>query len=165
MGSVDTRRDVQRRTLRLNSIDDALAEVEKIAAADDAGTLRAYGNWTAGQAMAHIAAWIEYGYVGYPTGPPPWFVRWFLRLQLKKFLRDGMTAGIRIPGSPEGTYGVDKMETQAAADRLKNALLKLKRGEPIQFHSPAFGQMSDKDRVRLNLRHAELHLSFLDYAS
>ncbi len=159
---MDTR-SVDHRRLRFESIGDVLAEIDRIAQADDEGRLQTTGNWTPGQIMAHIAAWIEYGYEGYPIGPPPWFVRWIIRWQLKKYLRDGMPAGVRIPKVENGTFGMDDMPTREAADRLKKAFRRLESGEPAKFHSPAFGEMNHDDRIRLNFRHAELHLGFLDY--
>ena len=112
---------------------------------------------------AHVAAWIEYGYEGYPIRQPPWFIRWILRWQLKKYLRDGMPKGVRIPGVEKGTFGMDEMQTLEAAERLKVSFQRLQSGEAAKFHSPAFGEMSHEDRIRLNLRHAELHLGFLNY--
>ncbi len=158
---IDTKKIADHRQLRFESIDDVLAEIDRIVQAEEQGTLRAVGNWTPGQIMAHIAAWIEYGYDGYPLKPPPWFIRWILRRMGKKYLRDGMPKGARIPGVEDGTYGADDMPTREAAARLKTAFMKLKRGEPARFDSPGFGKMDHEDRVRLNLRHAELHLGFL----
>ncbi len=48
----------------LKSIDEVLADVDRLVAAAHAGTLQQIGNWTPGQVMAHLAAWIEYGYDG-----------------------------------------------------------------------------------------------------
>lgn len=150
-----------RRTLRFDTIAELEAEIDRIVAADRDGQLRTTGHWTPGQIMAHVAAWIEYGYDGYPLRPPPWFVRWFLRWQGKRFLRVGMPSGVRIPRVKDGTFGQDEMPTAAAAERLRRALQRLQSGEPAKFDSPAFGPMSHDDRIRLNLRHAELHLGFL----
>ncbi|MGV3485297.1 MAG: DUF1569 domain-containing protein [Planctomycetaceae bacterium] len=150
-----------RRMLRFASIDELLAELERIEAADRRGTLRTMGHWTAGQILAHLAAWIEYAYEGYPVKPPPFFVRWILRRMLRKILRDGMRPGVRIPGVQGGTTGADEMQTREAAQRLRNALQRLASREPARFASPAFGEMSDDDRIQLTLRHAELHLSYL----
>ena len=61
----------------------------------------------------------------------------------------------------DGTVGIEPLSTAEGADRLRRALTRLKRGEPAKFDSPAFGLMSHDDRVQLNLRHAELHFSFL----
>lgn len=161
--TIDTRKVTDRRKLRFESIEDAIAEVDRIVAAELAGTLRQMGNWTAGQNLGHIAAWIEYGYDGYPVPRPPFFVRWILRLMLGRILRDGMPAGKRIPGVPQGTAGTEQYPTDVAAERLRRAFRRLKNREPALHHSPAFGEMSFDDRIRLNLRHAELHLGFLSY--
>ncbi len=160
---VDTRSVAGHRTLRFQSISEVLAEIDRIVQAEERGQLRSLGNWTAGQVMSHVAAWIEYGYEGFPLEPPPWFIRWILRWQLKKYLRDGMARGMRIPKVEQGTYGIDEAPTFEAAERLKAAFRRLESGEPAKFDSPAFGEMSHESRVQLNLRHAELHLGFLSY--
>lgn len=58
---------------------------------------------------------------------------------------------------------MDKLPTAEAVDRLLAALARLQRAEQAPFDSPAFGRMSHDDRIRLNLRHAELHLGYLVY--
>lgn len=163
MAAVDTKSVAERRELRFNSIDECLGELDRIAAADEQGNLRAVGNWTPGQVMAHLAAWIEYGYDGYPVKPPPFFVRWILRIGLRKMLNKGIRPGLRIPGIKEGTIGMEDMQTLEAVDRLRRAFARLQGGESAKYDSPAFGKMSHDDRILLNLRHAELHLGFLVY--
>lgn len=159
----DPRRTDAWRRLRFHSIEDCAAEVRRIAAADQAGVLRAHGAWTPGQVMAHVASWIEYAYEGFPIGRPPFFVRWMLRLRLRTMLDAGMPRGVRIPGVSDGTTGIDDMETAAAADRLLAALERLHSSEHAPHDSPAFGPMSHEDRIKVNLRHAELHLGYLSY--
>ena len=66
---------VTRRQLRFATIEDLLHEIEQIVAADREGRLQTLGSWTPGQILGHVAAWIEYGYDGYPMQPPPWFIR------------------------------------------------------------------------------------------
>ena len=149
--------------LRFDSIEDLLEDIEAIVTAHRAGRLRTHGNWSAGQNLAHLAAWIEYGYVGYPVAAPPWPVRVFLKWKLQAYLTKGMPSGVRIPRVPGGTVGQDDMPVEAAAERLRAALARLKKNEPCRFDSPAFGPMSPSDRVQLNLRHAELHLANLSF--
>lgn len=55
-----------RRALRFRSIDEALQEIDRIVAAENAGKLSTLGNWTPGQNMGHVATWINYSYDGYP---------------------------------------------------------------------------------------------------
>ena len=150
------------RKLRFDSIADLNRELDQIAELDATGRLRTSGNWTAGQIMAHLAAWIEYGYDGYPLKSPPWFIRWILRLRLPKMLASGMPRGVKIPGIPNGTIGADDMPTDQGIARLRKAFQRLERGEQAAHDSPAFGKMSHDDRIRLNLRHAELHLGYLN---
>jgi hypothetical protein len=151
----------QRRKLRFESLDELEAEIDRIVAADAEGRLRTTGNWTVGQVFGHLAAWINYGWEGYPFPTPPWFVRFFLKLMRTKYLRDGMPAGVRIPNADGGTYGIERLSTADGAARLRAAIDRLRSGEAARYDSPAFGPMSQEERIALNLRHAELHLSFL----
>ena len=159
--SVNTAK-VKRRKLWFHSIDELLSELDRIEAAERNGKLRTRGNWTAGQILAHVSAWIEYGWDGYPIGPPPFFIKWLLVLMCRRYLRKGMPAGAKIPGIEGGTKGQDPMPIIDAIARLRKALGRLKSGEAARYESPAFGPMSYEDRIQLNLRHAELHLSFLE---
>lgn len=153
---------VARRKLRFESIDEVLVDVDRIVAAARAGTLQSTGNWTPGQVMAHLAAWIEYGYDGYPL-KTPWFIRIVLKLLLPGILKNGAKPGVKIPGVSGGTTGQDDQPLDQAAERLKRAFLRLNSDQNCPYDSPGFGKMSHQDRIRLNLRHAELHLSFLAY--
>lgn len=161
--SSDHRKGNTWRKLRFESIADCKAEVERILAADQQGQLQSCGKWTAGQNLSHIAAWIEYAYEGYPIKAPPFFIRWILKIGLRKMLENGMTKGVRIPGIKEGTTGMENVPTSQAAERLLAALDRLSKDDAIKEPSPAFGAMPHQDRIKLNLRHAELHLGFLNY--
>jgi hypothetical protein len=161
MPAINTGKVSDRRSLRFATIDDLLLDIDRIVAAAQKGTLRHSGNWTAGQAFAHLAAWINYAYEGYPPGAhPPWFIRWILKRKKREYLNQGMPAGVRIPRAENGTFGTEPASLTDGADRLQSALLRLKNREPARFDSPAFGQMPHDERVAFNLRHAELHLSF-----
>src|SRR5215472_6607838 len=86
---VDTRNAPGRRMLRFESIDDVLAEVDRLVEAEHAGRLKRVGNWTLGQCLGHLAAWAEYSYTGAPL-KVPFFVKWVLRLRKRKFLYEPM---------------------------------------------------------------------------
>ena len=161
--TVNTAKVAERRKLQFQNLDEIIAEIDRIVAADQAGTLRTLGNWTPGQIMGHVAAWTNYSYDGYPLKPPPWIVRIVLRMLVKRYLKNGMPSGQRIPGVENGTYGTEPLSTADGADQLRRAIRRLQSEEVAKYDSPGFGVMSDDDRIRLNLRHAELHLSFLKY--
>ena len=153
----------ERRKLWFDSIDELFDELEQIKKAEADGRLRAVGAWTPGQILSHLAAWVDYAYDGFPMKPAPWLIRVFLRWQLKKYLREGMPSGVRIPRVQGGTTGADDLPFDEAAGRLRVALERLQSDEPARYDSPAFGALSHEQRIQLNLRHAELHLSFLQY--
>ena len=160
MATVDTAKITDRRKVRYASIADLLKDAEALAAADRAGKLRRLGNWTLGQAFGHIGTWMSYPYDGFPMARAPWFVRLIVGLRKKKYLNEGMPAGVRIPGAKEGTYGTDVLSTEAGLAKLRAAAERLQRGERPVHPSPVFGEVSMEECTRGNLRHAELHLSF-----
>jgi hypothetical protein len=145
--------------LRFESIDQAMAEVERLAEAERAGRLRRLGNWTLGQTLGHLAAWAEYAYTGAPL-KVPFFVRWVLRLRKRKFLYGPMGSGVRIPGVEGGTLATDPVPLEEGRGRFRRAMERLKAEAPTA-PSPVFGRLTHAESIALNLRHAELHLGFL----
>lgn len=159
--SIDTR-TAERRALQFSSIDEILKDVERILAAERAGTLRHTGNWTLGQILGHLAAWINYSWDGYPPeATPPWLIRVAIKLFRNRIINHAMTPGLRLGRTPGGTLGTEPYSTEEGARRYREALTRLKRGEAPRFHSPALGRLTEDERLALNCRHAELHLSFL----
>jgi hypothetical protein len=152
----------EHRTLRFDSINDLLTEVDRIVASERAGTLRRTGNWTTGQAFGHLAAWLNFGWDGYPPGAhPPWLVKVIAKMLKNTILYKPMRRGMKIGRIPGGTLATEPMSTEEGARRLREGLGRLHRREPPKFHSPALGPLSDEERLALTLRHAELHLGFL----
>lgn len=158
---VNTRK-AEHRKLRFESLDEVFASVERIIAAENAGTLRITGNWSVGKTFGHIAAWINYAYEGFPAGAhPPKIIRMLVRLFKNRIFYKPMRPGMRIPKSEYGTFGVDEMSTDEGARKLRDAFARLQRREPAKFDSPALGPATDDERIAITCRHAELHLGFL----
>jgi hypothetical protein len=156
---VDTAKVAGRRLLHFESIDQMLAEVDRLVEAERTGRLRRLGNWTLGQVLGHLACWMEYSYTGVPLHPP-FFIRWILRLQKQKFLYAPMRPGVRIPRVPGGTLATDPMPLDEAVSRFRRVAERLKTEAPTA-PSPIFGRLTHDESIALNLRHAELHLGFL----
>jgi Protein of unknown function (DUF1569) len=153
--SIDTGKVTGRRTLRFEAIDQLMADVDRLVEAERAGRLKRLGNWTLG----HLAVWSEYSYAGTPLKPPFW-VKWIVRLRKQSFLYGPMRAGVHIPGVKGGTLAIDDMPLDDALPRLQRVMNRLRSEVPTAPNS-IFGPLTHDEWIALQLRHAELHLSFL----
>lgn len=136
-------------------------EIERLAAAERAGTLRRTGNWTLGQILGHLATWIDFAYDGYPPElNPPWFIKLILKLQKKRFMRGPLPTGVRIPKVEGGTYGTEPLSLEEGLFRLRKSWERLDEAPP-SHPNIIFGPMSHEEWKTVHLRHAELHLGFL----
>jgi hypothetical protein len=152
------------RPLRFASADEAVAEARSLAAAAADGALRSAGTWSLGQALGHVAAWIDYAYDGYPPGfRPSWPVRTAMRLLKGRVLRKGMPRGLRFPKVPGGTFGIDDYPPEERLRRFIAAFDRLAASAPTT-PSPAFGPLDHEQWLALHLRHAELHLGHFTVA-
>jgi hypothetical protein len=156
--TVNTGKVAGRRPLRLGSLDEVLAEADRLAEAERGGRLRRLGNWTLGQALGHLAAWAEYSYTGAPL-KVPFFLKWILRLRKRYFLEGPLRAGVKIPWVKGGTLATDPLALEEAQGRLRRALGRLKSEAPTA-PNVIFGPLPHQEWVALHLRHAELHLGF-----
>ncbi len=148
-----------RRTLRFASMDEMLQEAGRIADADRTGRLQRLGNWSAGQCMHHIATWMDYPFDGYPM-KIPLFIRVIGPL-LKSFVtNNSMPTNRRLPGVPSGTYAVEDVPTSQALPHLERSATRMASTCPDR-RNPMFGKLTHEQWIKLNLRHAELHFSFL----
>jgi hypothetical protein len=148
-----------RRPLRFATIDRALAEADRIAALARAGAIQYSGNWDAGQILNHLAAWAEFAYSPIPLRVP-WFIKLFIRPMKNRILRKGLPAGRLIPRVPGGTLATEPAPLNPALARFQKAFARLKT-DPPTMPSPIFGKLTQEEAIQLNLRHAELHLSFI----
>ena len=149
-----------RRALRFDTINDALAEAERLVTAEREGRLTCVGNWKLGQALGHLATWANFAQDGYPAdvrAPLP--VRMVLRLMRGMVLKKGMMPGVRIGKLPGGTVGLEEMDAEEGLRRFRAAMERL-RASPPTIPNPVLGPLTHEQWIQLNLRHAELHLSF-----
>jgi hypothetical protein len=157
---IDTTKVSNRRAVRLPSLDAYRAEVRRLAAAERAGRVKRLGNWTVGQTFHHLAFWLDTVFDGPPGPPPPWIIRLLGPFLKKRFLK-GLPAGFRMPKVEAGTYGTEVVSLDDGERELLAAIDRLERHVPPPRHF-LFGRMSREDWSTMHLRHAELHLSFLD---
>lgn len=154
---LDTTKVQNRRTLRFNSLDEMLADARSLAAASN---LKQLGNWTLGQALNHLASWIDYPYLGYPPDLIiPEEMKANARAIKHKLMHEPFSPGDKIPGPAAGTFATEVVPTHIALPRLEAAAARLRTGDP-PIPDPAFGKLTAHEWILMNLRHAELHLSF-----
>jgi hypothetical protein len=118
------------------------------------------GNWSLGQALGHLATWVNFAFEGYPTevrAPLP--IRLILRSFRRTILNKGMMSGVKIGKVPGGTLGLDEFPTDEGLRRFRAAMERLQRESPTRTN-PVFGKLTHPQWIQLNLRHAELHLGF-----
>lgn len=150
-----------RRKLHFESISEAVAEAERLVQADREGRLTRLGNWSVGQMLGHLATWADFALDGYPPEvrvPAP--LRWMARLFRGYILRNGLTPGVRVGKIPGGTLGVEPLAAEEGLAQFCSAMKRLETTAPT-VPNPFFGKMTHEQWIALNLRHAELHMSFL----
>lgn len=142
-----------RRTVRYGSYDELLSDAERIASIDSVQTL---GNWTTGQIFKHLADAIESSIDG--SGfVLPWPIRVvFTMLMKRKYLRDPLPAGFNAPKK----FQPEPIDTQEALEDLRKAVVRMKSETKRVMH-PAFGNISRDEWDQFNLRHCEMHMSFI----
>jgi len=148
---------MKRRQVRLEQVSDLRREVELICT----HRVRTLGEWNEAQILDHVAKLIEFAYAGFPFRAP-WIVRVLARrLLLSRCMRKGFKPGFKLPASARILLPDPDITLAAAAARMGAVLARLERGEPMTHPSPVFGPLTHDQWVRLQLRHAEHHFSFI----
>jgi Protein of unknown function (DUF1569) len=155
MPPVNTCKVEGRRELNFATLDEMLAEAERLAAARN---VKALGNWTLGQALGHLATTMDTAIDGL-NFRPPWFIRLVGPLFKKQVLKK-MRPGYSLP--PDAVKNLvppPSMTTEEGLEKLRTAVARLK-ATPDRAPSPFLGSLTQRESDRLQLSHAELHLSF-----
>jgi hypothetical protein len=154
----------EHRRLRFKTLADARLELDNLERAHRAGTLRTTGNWTPGQNLAHIAAFIRYAYEGYPPElqSPPWILKVIARLFKRQLLNTPLMRGVNIGKIPGGTVGAVEMPFDEAVSLLRGQYDRLQFTEP-KVANPLLGvgNLTHEEWIKMHLRHSELHLGYL----
>jgi hypothetical protein len=153
--SVDTAKVTGRRKLNYTSLDDILADAERL----NSGPVQTLGNWTPGQIYKHLATAFNGSIDGFPDAFP-WYLRFMAKLFKKRILAGEMPPGFKLP--PEFAKAV--LPEPTAADvglaELRAAVARLKQ-ESRRAKHPVFGEITREEWDRIHFMHANLHMSFL----
>jgi hypothetical protein len=149
---INTKQVTGRREIRHESLDDLLADVERLASPNAC----MLGNWTPGQIFQHLADTMNSsidGFSGMFSAP----VRWVLSLLMKRrFLYKRLPAGFKAPAN----FVPDATSVEDGLTALKKAMSRLQEDTTRALH-PGFGSLTLDEWTQFHLRHAELHMSFL----
>jgi hypothetical protein len=152
---VDTTKVQGRRQLHFNSLDEILADVDRLAQ----GKVRALGNWSPGQILKHLSVPMMWCLDGAPF-KGAWYIRlfgWFIK---SKFLRDTMTPGFQLSGDFAAELVAAETTWEDGLQTIRGAIARLK-AESQRHPSPFLGALTREQWDQLHCRHSELHLSFL----
>lgn len=146
-----------RRELHYDSLDAFLNDAEHVARVKH----HTVGKWTYAQIIDHLAKTMRCGFDGFGFRAP-WFVRYLIAPLIKNsFLIKPMKPGFKLPRKLAAVIlPADDVALQPALESLRQVIARGKRETPKAEH-PAFGKLASQEWTSLNLRHAELHMSFV----
>src|SRR5438552_2834872 len=120
---VNTSKVIERRQLHFNSLDDILADVERLA---ESKNIRTLGNWSAGEVLQHLAIVMNKSIDGFVARPQA-AVRWALRLLFKhRFLTKPMSAGFKLPAHAQAEIGPRPTSLDEGIRNTRQAVTRLK---------------------------------------
>jgi hypothetical protein len=153
--SINTGRVKDRRKVHYDSYDEVLADARHMASIPT----RTLGNWSVGQIYKHLSIVMDGMIDGIPFGAPSFLrgaLRWFL---MPWFLHRQLPAGFKLP--KEGEYFVPTdTATEEGLELLSKAIARLQATQARAPH-PGFGKVTCEQWDLLQLRHCEMHMSFI----
>jgi hypothetical protein len=147
---------VARRVVHYASLDEFQADAERLAAVK----YRTLGQWTYPQILDHLSRTIVASIDGFGF-QAPWFARKLIApLMRNSFLTKPMRAGFRLPARAASILPGSDLSLTAAVEKLRSALARFE-AEPQRAEHPFLGKLASQESTAVQLRHAELHMSFV----
>lgn len=155
--AIDTGKVTERRQLHFNSLEDILADVDRLAKSREIRTL---GNWSAGQILKHVSNVMNKSIDGFDNSLPA-FVRLVFRVLFKqRFLTKPMSAGFKLPAKAATELVPSPTSLEEGLQAIRQAIGRLQT-ETKRAPSAVLGPLTADEWNQLHCRHGELHLSFL----
>ncbi len=152
---VKTKNVTGRRTLRFATLDDVLADIQQW----EGTSVKSLGNWSVGQILAHLAIPIN-GAIDGMKFRPAWYIRWIARCFKKRFLYGRMPAGFKLPKAAESELIPPPTSTEDGIAALRTAIARIQQ-DGHRVEHPILGKLSRDEWDAVNLRHCEMHMSFI----
>ncbi len=160
---VDTKA-ARRRLVTYSSLTQFAADLEKVEEAHRAGTLRRLGNREPGPIFGHLAISMRGSREGMPElkAAAPWWLRLVGPLVKGRVLKSPLQPGVRMSSRAEDALWDDGLTFEEGMIALRAEVERAgKPGCVYGAAHPVFGKMSTEEWSVFHLRHAELHMSFL----
>ena len=147
----------ERRDLSFKSLDEAVADVEKLAA----GEVRTTGNHSFAEILKHLAISNNMSTGRIEAPRPPFFIRLIMPVMKRFILNTTPKPGFKLPQKSENFFwpGGD-IDLQEAVAEFKDSVEHYNSNGPLDVH-PMFGRATREQIDRLNTGHCAMHLSFV----
>lgn len=146
----------ERRELSFNSLDEVVAEAERLAG----GEVRTTGNHTFAQILEHLARTHDMATGKIQPPKMPWIMRMLMPLMRKRIFSGPVQPGIKLPAEAEAMFWPAEVDVQEALAHLKASVENYNTNGPLPVH-PIFGKATREQNDRLNCGHCAMHLSFV----
>jgi len=151
------------RTLNFQSIADLENDLDRLEQACASGTVRPVGAWSSGQNCQHVGKFFKFALDGFESSAPlPVRLIVTLLFKSKALGPDPMPSGFKLPAKASYMLPDPDISDQDGIAFLREQLQRIKNGEQFAHPSPLFGQLTQDQWMTIQLKHAALHLGFLD---
>ncbi len=147
----------KRRKIRFDSIEEAVADAERLAA----GEVETTGHYSFGQILDHLARAMDTitGELVPPRVALP--LRLAARLIRGPLIATSFRPGFKLPPKAQSVlWSSEPIDVATGLKNWKASIERYQRTEPLLPH-PVFGNMSRHKHNQVQCRHSELHLSFV----
>lgn len=144
-----------RRTVYFSAFSEVVQDAEHLL-----GNHHTVGNWSFGQICQHLAKTMNAMIDGFGF-MAPWWARWFIAPFVKNsLLIKPMKPGFKLPKAGAKLLPDESVTGEEGLRQLKAAIERLTHEIPSAPH-PFLGKLASEEVVQLQLRHCEMHMSFI----
>lgn len=149
--------EAERRELSFESLDEAVADAERLAA----GEVRTTGNHSFAKILKHLALTHDMATGKIEAPRPPLFMRLIMPFIKNSVLNGPVKPGFKLPKAPENFFWPEgEVDLQEALAHFKASVQNYNQNGPLPVH-PIFGSATREQIDRLNCGHCAMHLSFV----
>ena len=149
----------ERREVQYQSLEEVVADVEQLAA----GEVTTIGQHSFAAIVEHLARAHDTSTGKLIPPKPPLLMRLIMPFIKGKIIngKEGIKPGVKLPPAAESYFWPSEVPTLTdAIQHLQESVDRFQTSGPLAVH-PVFGKLTADESLRLQLRHAALHLSFV----